>query len=69
MSNASRNSLRTRTEQTVSDAAGNDGGTDGLAADRSDVDRLMLLAEGVLRETSQHDSQDFLRNSRQTGGE
>lgn len=69
MSDSRNNALRTRTVQSVTDSPGDDGPADGLAAARSEMDRLFAIAAEAFDSMNEHDSQDFLRNSRQTGGE
>ena len=67
MSNTTRQRA-TRDELTVQ-ATGGGGTADSLTNTRADVDRLFAVASKSFQSMTEGNSQEFLRRSRQTGGQ
>lgn len=61
--------LRTSQDDAGSADAQDDGDAGSLASRRAETDRLFAAAEKSFAAIAQHDSMDFLRRSRQTGGQ
>jgi len=61
---------QTETAAALHDAVGTgDPGFDGLAAVRAEAGRLLVVARDAIRRARSVNSIDFLRHSRQEGGE
>jgi hypothetical protein len=67
MSNSAEQRLRDRVVEET--GSGDDANESGLADVRAETDRLFAVAARSFEAMSQGSSQDFLRRSRQTGGQ
>lgn len=67
MNNATRQ--RATPENLSTQASGGGGADDSLTEMRADVDRLFAVASKSFQSMTEGNSQEFLRRSRQTGGQ
>ena len=67
MSNESRQ--RATTDNLRAQGPGGDGNDDALSKTRAEVDKLFAVASKSFQSMTEGNSQEFLRRSRQTGGQ
>ncbi len=67
MSNATKQ--RVTIDDTRAQASGDDGTANSLTDARVEVDRLFAVASKSFKSMTEGNSQEFLRRSRQTGGQ